>query len=204
MNRFPHARNTIAAAVAAAGLALGGGAIANDHAEPQCSELEDAWINGSIETTYALNAHLSAFDIDTKVNNCRVELKGSLDSDVQRDLAIELAAAVDGVSKVTSRLVVAEERHAQVEERDTEREVEIDDDRSFGACVSDATIAAAVKTKLLANDNVAGTAIDVDVEHGIVVLDGEVETGAQADLALMIARNTDDVQGVENRLKIAG
>lgn len=67
--------------------------------------------------------------------------------------------------------------------------------------VDDATITASVKSKLLADDQVKGTSINVDTSNGTVRLTGSVSSQAEIDRALQIARGVDGVKNVENNLK---
>ena len=48
-----------------------------------------------------------------------------------------------------------------------------------------------------------GLRIDVDTDNGMVTLNGNVASRAEADRAMMIARNTDGVKGVHDNLKVA-
>jgi hyperosmotically inducible protein len=71
-----------------------------------------------------------------------------------------------------------------------------------GAVASDATVTAAVKSKLLADTAVSGLKIDVDTNGGVVTLTGTVSTKAEADRAVSLARDTDGVMRVVNNLRI--
>ena len=67
---------------------------------------------------------------------------------------------------------------------------------------SDAGITTAVKSKLAADDMVKAYQVDVDTQNKVVTLSGDVETSAQRDHAVMIARNTDGVSEVIDRLRV--
>ena len=71
--------------------------------------------------------------------------------------------------------------------------------RTAGQAVSDAAVTAKVKSALLQAPEVKGTDVNVDTVNGIVVLKGEVETQAQADRAVQIARNTEGVTRVDSQ-----
>jgi hyperosmotically inducible periplasmic protein len=73
-----------------------------------------------------------------------------------------------------------------------------DTTRSAGQTVSDAAVTAKVKSALLQASDVKGTDVNVDTVNGIVMLKGEVETQAQADRAVQIARNTEGVTRVDS------
>ena len=71
-----------------------------------------------------------------------------------------------------------------------------------GRAVADAGITSAVKAKFLADATVKGLRIDVDTSNGVVTLNGTVASRAEADRAMMLARNTEGVKSVVNRLKV--
>lgn len=160
-----------------------------------CSgELNDAWLDGKVETAFALNQHLNPFRIDTKVENGTVYLEGNVASDIDRDLAGEIAKSVEGVKKVENGLQVVAMRETKMERATT----------SLLQNVSDATTTAMVKTKLLANGNTKGLKINVDTEDRVVTLTGSVESDEIRDLAGKLAQNTESVKSVENRLDVIG
>lgn len=155
---------------------------------------KDAFIEGKIEAVYALNTHLSAFAIDTEVANGAVHLTGKVESDIDRDLAGELAKGVEGVVSVDNDLVV--EPHSRMANDHSTA-------RPFGVFVDDATTTATVKSKLLANANTKGLKIDVDTRGDVVTLSGQVASAEEKQLAEQIARNTGDVRDVRNQLTVS-
>ena len=157
--------------------------------------LKDAWIGGKLEAVYALNRHLSAFAITTEVENGIVHLTGNVESDIDRDLAAELAKGIEGVVEVDNDLEIsADARDAAAPSSSS------DSDRSFGVWLDDATTTATVKSRLLANPNTGGLQIDVDTRGDVVTLTGEVGSEEEKALAEELARNTGDVKDVRNQL----
>jgi osmotically-inducible protein OsmY len=154
---------------------------------------KDAWITGKLETVYALNRHLSAFAIDTDVAQGTVHLTGTVESDIDRDLAGELAKGIEGVVAVDNDLQVGAAPAAKREETP---------DRPFGVWVDDATTTAQVKSKLLGNPNTKGLQIDVDTRGDVVTLSGEVRSAEEKQLVEELARNTGDVKQVRNQLVV--
>ena len=153
---------------------------------------KDAWIDGKLEAVYALNRHLSAFAIDTEVDQGIVQLTGSVQTDIDRDLAGELAKNIDGVVEVNNKLLIVAGAHAPP----------AGEDRSFGAWIDDATTTASVKSRLLGNPNTAGMQIDVDTRGDVVTLSGEVVSAEEKALAEEMARSTGDVKDVRNQLVV--
>jgi osmotically-inducible protein OsmY len=158
--------------------------------------VKDAWLTGKLEAVYTLNGHLNPFSIETDVEGGVVHLTGTVQSDIDRDLAGELAKGIDGVVDVKNDL--------QVDERQTRsaREPGSADQRDFGTWVDDATTTAAVKAKLVGNGNIKGLKIDVDTNGDVVTLSGRIETAEQSKLAEELARNTGDVKEVRNDLTV--
>ena len=68
---------------------------------------------------------------------------------------------------------------------------------------TDAGITTAVKSKLAADDMVKAYKVDVDTQNKVVTLSGDVDTPAQKDHAVTIARNTDGVADVIDNLRVS-
>lgn len=149
---------------------------------------KDAWIDGKAETTLLLNGNLNSFKINTDVENGVVLLTGKVESEVDKALAGELIEGLDGVVRVDNQLTVDKGAAVKTE--------------SNGSTLKDAKIATVVKTRLLMESEVSGTSINVDAENGVVTLQGEVDSNAEKDLAIAIARNTNDVSQVIDKLEI--
>lgn len=156
---------------------------------------KDAWLTGKLETVFMLNSHLNAFEIDTDVEGGIVQLSGTVESDIDKDLAASLAEGVSGVVEVNNQLMVDAE--VSMDENEVAGQ-----DRKFGTWVDDATTTAAVKSRLLGNEHVKGLKIDVDTRGDIVTLSGRVGSDEQKMLAAEIANNTGDVRDVRNNLVV--
>ena len=66
----------------------------------------------------------------------------------------------------------------------------------------DAAITGAVKTRLLADKWLGATGIDVTTKNNVVTLTGKIANAKQKVRATKIARETANVNGVKNNLKI--
>ena len=75
-------------------------------------------------------------------------------------------------------------------------------DTKVGQRVSDAAITAKVKTALLAESGVPGTAINVDTAGGNVTLRGRVDNQRQVERAVQVARGVEGVREVVNQLTV--
>lgn len=74
--------------------------------------------------------------------------------------------------------------------------------RSTGNYIDDKTVEAKVKSDLLADPDVKGLAVNVEVNNGRVQLSGFVDTLAQKNRAGELARNVRGVQYVKNDLVV--
>jgi osmotically-inducible protein OsmY len=156
----------------------------------QSMQASDAFIEGKLSSIYTLNEQLNPFDIKVESRDGVVTLSGNVESDVERELAVELAKNVEGVKSVEDRLAVAPEA-----QRDESRS-------GFARGVEDATITAKIKSQLLWNSQTDGLDINVNTRDAHVTLEGTVGSEAEATLAEQIARNTEGVEAVTNQLVI--
>ncbi len=150
--------------------------------------IKDAWLDGKAETTILLNNNLSALDINTDVNQQVVTLTGSVDSEVEKALAEELILGLEDVKSVDNKLTVIGKTTHQSTKTYSE--------------LKDTKITTVVKTKLLLDKHVDGSAIGVSTESGVVTLSGQLDSDAERDLAIEITQNTEDVEDVIAELTI--
>lgn len=164
-------------------------------------DLKDAWLEGKIETTYTLNKHLNPFNIETEVRGGTAYLAGTVESDIDRDLAAELARAVEGVSEVENNISV-KDKAAVMSMKDKKMDKKSNSNRSFAQVVDDATTTAAIKSKFAVNGNVSALDINIDTRNDVVTLRGTVASDEEKDLAEAIALNVSDTDKVHNKLKV--
>ena len=72
--------------------------------------------------------------------------------------------------------------------------------RTAGQTIDDQVILASVKSSLLADPEVSGLAINVDVFRGEVKLRGFVKTQREIERAIQLAMSADGVKSVDSRL----
>lgn len=75
--------------------------------------------------------------------------------------------------------------------------------RSTGEVIDDSSIAASIKTSLLADTVTDGLNIDVEVDRNRVQLNGFVDSQAQVNRAGEIAKAASGVSSVENNLRVS-
>lgn len=147
---------------------------------------------GQIWTTYALSPYLRAHEIEVTVVDGKATLTGTVEEDVNKELAKQLALSVDGINSVDNRIVVKADYVPS----------EKNDRRTYAQRVDDASVAAAVRSKLQWSQQLNDRRIGVTTERGRVSLSGEVDSVADKDLAQRLAANTRGVSAVDNRLTV--
>jgi hyperosmotically inducible periplasmic protein len=68
--------------------------------------------------------------------------------------------------------------------------------------IADATLTTKIKSKMALDDTIKARRIDVDTDGTVVTLTGSVETAVQKTRALQLARETDGVTSVVDRLRV--
>jgi len=160
-------------------------------AAPASQEITEARQETQIWTTYALSPYLRANDLKVIVHNGNATLTGKVDEEVNKDLAREIALGVSGIKEVDNQIEVQSDyTPAPASER------------SYGELVDDASITAAIKSKLIWSKNTEGGNTEVSTTAGKVTLKGTAESAAAKDLAGRMALNTRGVQSVSNQLVV--
>ncbi|HZR38239.1 MAG TPA: BON domain-containing protein [Nevskia sp.] len=163
-------------------------------AQSTSQDLADARQETQIWTTYALNPYLRANDLKVSVHSGRATLSGKVEDGVDKDLARQIALGVAGIKDVDNQIVV---------EPDYLPPAPVTADRTYGTVIDDASISAAIKSKLLWSKYTDGLATDVDTNSGKVTLKGTADTAQAKDLAGHMAMNTRGVVAVDNQLVVA-
>jgi len=165
------------------------------------NQLRDAWLDGKIETALLVNRHLNNFTIDTEVKNSKVMLSGTVNSEIDRDLAEQIAKSIDGITTVDNDIIVKKPEEMK-DNLHLSHKHQSDKSRKFGTWYDDATTTASIKSELLWNENTSGLDINVDTAFGVVTLNGVVETAEEKELIEQIAQNTAGVKTVESEIEV--
>jgi len=184
-----------------------------------CAE-SDPGITTAVKTKLAADDTVKAYRIDVDTKDRVVTLNGAVDTPIARQRAVELARGTDGVRDVVDQLTVTpgttpttgvdDRIQGEAKEAAREADAKTDDaqkkageitDRA-GDAVANAALTSAVKTKFLADTEISGLKIDVDSNKGVVTLTGTVRTAAEKTRALKVARATEGVKSVVDRLKV--
>ncbi|BAP42331.1 BON domain-containing protein [Pseudomonas sp. 21LCFQ02] len=161
-------------------------------AQGETGPLIEARQEGSIWTAFALNRHLSAFDIKVAVEKGTARLSGKVENEVERELAERIALDVEGIDKVDNQLQI-----------DPAVATEADARNGLAQRFEDATLVATIKSKLLWSNVTQGLEIDVTSDQGVVTLKGRAQSPEAKELAGNLATNTDGVASVNNLISIS-
>jgi len=199
-------RRTLTILLASSALACGAalaGSQEQEAAEPKSSDqsvemkqmAKDAWLDGKLESALLFNSELNSFDIDTKVKSGTAYLSGAVESEIDKELAGEVAKSVDGIDKVENQLTIDTQAVAKAEKSESWQQ-----QSAWRQTVSNATLTATIKSKLLLNEHTDGLDINVDSMNGVVTLSGTVNSDEESALAEQIAENAEGSSDVNNRL----
>jgi len=156
-----------------------------------CSET-DAGVTTKVKAKFAADDTVKAYQIDVDTANKIVTLKGNVETSAAKTMAVQIARDTEGVASVVDQLTVTAKPMATVDTPNLPNQSDL----------TDPAITAAVKTRLLADPDVAGLKIDVDTQSGVVTLTGTVKTAAEKAEAMSIARVTTGVKGVNDKLTV--
>ena len=157
--------------------------------------MSDTWLGAKLDTTIALNQYISVFDINSDVRNQTAYLSGVVESQIEKDLAGEVAKSIDGITGV--------ENDIKVDGETTRKSLEGNrSTRTFGRMIDDATATAVIKSKLFANSTLSALSINVDTQNGVATLRGKVSNEKEKALATKLAGNTSGITDVKDMLVI--
>lgn len=178
-------------ALALGGLAGTASAISRD-GDTATQDVTEARQETQIWTTYALSPYLRASDIKVSVDNGKATLTGTVEEQTNKDLAKQIALGVSGIADVDNQIVVKPDYVAPAPGAD----------RAYGEVVDDASITAAVKSKLAWSRDADAVTTDVDTQRGKVTLTGSADTREEKERAGRLAANTRGVVSVDNQLVV--
>jgi len=156
--------------------------------------LSDVTITGNVKTALMQDKQVSAREINVDTVKGIVHLKGNVDSKTEARKAVALAKKVDGVKGVKSHLKIVPDEKIGAKGADK--------GRSVGQVMSDVTITSKVRSALVEDEQVSAREINVDTVKGIVHLKGNVDSKAEAQKAVALAKKVEGVKGVKSHLKI--
>jgi hyperosmotically inducible periplasmic protein len=165
----------------------------------------DPGITTAVKSKMAADDTVKSYRIDVDTKDRVVTLSGAVDTPQARERAVEIARGTDGVKDVVDRLTVTPGATPTTGIDDPlQQKARESADKAKAAMpdLSDAGITTKVKSKFLGDTNVPGLAIDVDTKDGVVTLTGNVPTAAEKQRALKLAKETDGVKSVVDKIKL--
>jgi len=156
--------------------------------------LNDARLTASIKTALSLNRHLKNSQIEVSASGGTITLSGAVGTEIQKQLAEEIALSIKSAGKVDNALVVSRALTL----------AQTAPGRTLGEKLDDLTIEASIKTAFMLNENVNARHIGVSSNQGLVTLTGKVVTPAEAELARKIADDVEGVISVKLNLEVQG
>jgi hyperosmotically inducible protein len=155
-----------------------------------CGE-SDLGITTKIKSRLETDRTVNASQVQVSTQNKVVTLSGAVDSPASKERAVAVARGVEGVMDVVDNLSVSTAVASMPKSA-----------VGTASAPNDSAITVAVKQKLQEKPETAVEKITVDTQGGVVILTGIVKTPEEKDEVIQIARNTDGVQRVEDRLTV--
>ena len=146
--------------------------------------IDDGVITTKVKSALIGDPDVKSFDLQVETRKGIVQLSGFVDNTMQIERALKVARSVDGVVSVENKMSVKGGA------------------TSVGEKIDDSVITTKIKSSLLSDSTVKSSDIAVVTREGNVQLSGFVNSEAQIQRALEIAKSTDGVKAVENKMSI--
>jgi osmotically-inducible protein OsmY len=170
---------------------------ARNSARAAADAVDDGWITMKIQSKFFLDDDVRARNINVDTKDGMVTLKGSVESEGERQQALSLARSTDGVTMVHDNLVV--DRGTSISRRDESPGASR---RGAADRIDDAWITMKIQSKFFIHDEIKSRKVDVDTKNGVVTLNGSVPSDTAKHAAEVLAQDTDGVSKVMNKLNV--
>jgi len=152
--------------------------------------VEDRTISASVRGRLVYHGEFKGLKIGIETVNNEVTLYGVVRSEEQRNKLARIAADTRGVAKVYNNLSVAPATSSGSPPADA------------GAKVSDEVLEKRIERTILFNRHLSIVDLDVEVNNGVTVLSGNVDTEEQRKLAEEITRSLGGVGEIRNEIRL--
>jgi len=150
------------------------------------ADKSDAWIAAKVKAALLFHRSVSALtQVDTK--DGVVTLRGTANSQAEKDLTTQYAQDVDGVTRVDNEMTVVSSPPSEP---------------TLGQKIDDTSITAQVKFTLLAHRSTSALRTHVETNRGVVTLRGDARNQAEIDLVTKLVKDIDGVKVVKNEMTI--
>jgi osmotically-inducible protein OsmY len=158
--------------------------------------LDDATVTSRIQAKYFLDPTIKGRRIQVDTQGGIVTLQGEVASDNERAQALLLARTTEGAERVEDALTV----NAAIDTPSAGEPAA--SDVPVPAKADDEALTALVQSQLGGEALLKGTSIVVTAKDGVLLLDGIVPTAAAKQRALSVARGTEGVVQVIDRIRL--
>lgn len=205
MPQMPRLVVTAGVLMLTAGLTACNTAPREPEAPPRMTNDElDRAVTGKINGDPALVAY--NLDVDADAEKNEVTVSGAVPTQALRMKAVEAAKTVGTALMVTDKIEVKPGEVARKDYSDDmareARERAAQSSDSLGDSLDDAWIHTKIRSKLMGEGNFPGSSLNVDVNDNVVTLRGSVATREDRTKAEQIAKDTEGVKSVRNRVVI--
>lgn len=166
---------------------------------PTVAPSDDARITSSIQSRYFLDDRIKGRHIAVTSTAGVVALNGEVGDETERAQALLLARTTDGVTRVEDGLTIATAPVANPPVADAPV---VAPPSATSASDSDEALTGRVKSELSSHARVKGAPLEVTARNGVVLLQGTVATSADKQHALTLARKTNGVTQVVDRIRV--
>ena len=166
--------------------------------------VKDAWITTQVQAKYFMSPDIKGRNIDVDTANGVVTLSGHVQSAQERQQALAKAREVSGVTNVVDKLTIVPEGKSVGTTGEWPRardKAGAAVDR-LGTEISDTWITTKIQSKYFLDADVKGLSIDVTTNTGVVTLAGQVNSAAERQKAISLAKTTDGVKDVVDKLAV--
>jgi len=162
---------------------------------------DDARIAAMIQSRYFQDDRIKGRHINVTSDAGVVTINGEVADDTERAQALLLARTTDGVKRVEDALTVSTST-TQPSGADTQPPAYTQPSAAAPASNGDAALSSRVQSQLSADAQMKGAPIEVTAKNGVVLLQGTVRSAAAKQRALALARGTDGVSQVVDRISV--
>jgi hyperosmotically inducible periplasmic protein len=148
------------------------------------TDIDDSVITSRVKSALLADPDIKSFDFKVETRKGEVMLSGFVESQAQVDKATAATRAVEGVKSVQNNVLVKDKA------------------ATVGSTVDAGMTTSKVKAALLAEPSIKSQDIAVVTHNDEVLLSGFVDSKAQMDRAVEIARATEGVRLVSNEMSV--
>ena len=174
------------------------GAADNTARPATVSASDDARITSSIQSKYFMDERIKGRHIDVATEGGTVTLNGEVGDETERAEALLLARTTEGVKRVEDSLTVTAGQPSAA----TSTAAPAPPTAAAPAPAGDEALTARIRSQLSSDTQIKGAPLEVSAKNGVVLLQGTVTTSAAKRRALTLARGTDGVTQVVDRMRV--